>query len=146
MTHHEIRANLDAYADGELDERIRAEMREHLSGCSSCAEGMARRRMVARAVFRPIPVPPADYFVTRVMARIRESRPDPLFSPAWRWPALALVATALFLIATAPSDDASREMREPSTGSVLLAGGGAMLTSTSAEPMDSLLDLTVEEI
>jgi anti-sigma factor RsiW len=145
MTHNEIQQNLEAFYDGDLAGEQRREVERHLAGCSACAGEVERLRTISRAVFRPVPVPNTDFFVSRVMAGIREIGPVEA-GGFWRWPALALLAMALFLIMTAPSERISPDRRAPSTRTVLLADAGPAAQMSPSEELDSLLDLTSEDI
>jgi anti-sigma factor RsiW len=135
MNHNEIQDRLEAFADRQLADPERREIESHLHQCQACGEEIRRLNTISRMVFRPVPTPPTEYFVSRVMAQIRErqSRPVAAFGAWWRVSAVAMLALAGFLVFTAPSDE-SPEGR-PSTQTVLLA---------DAEPVETLLDLTEE--
>src|SRR5262245_31339841 len=122
MTHAEIQDNLEAFHDGQLSEPDRREIESHLTTCRACAEETQRLQQLSRAVFRPVTPPtPTDFFVSRVMANIRESEKAARFL-WWRWPALALGLLALFLLRSANRASVPpSELRAPSTQGLLLA-------------------------
>ena len=55
MDCEKTRENLDAYLDGELDEREKAAVEEHLAACTGCAAELERlRRLVILCSSRTI--------------------------------------------------------------------------------------------
>jgi anti-sigma factor RsiW len=147
MNHSEIQRNLEAFYDRQLAAGPQGEIEAHLRDCRPCAETVAGLVAISKAVFRPVAVPNTDFFVSRVMARVRDLEPEAV-GTFWRWPALALMAAAIFLILADPADSVSVPDSRVSTRTLLLAdaGGAAPSDAGSAEPLDSLLDLTSEDI
>jgi anti-sigma factor RsiW len=149
MTHEQLESLIDAYHDGQLNESERREVDRHLAGCADCARQMARLSFLSTRVFRAAPPPPTptDFFVTRVMAAVRASDATGV-RPAFRWPALVFAALVLFVVGTVAKIEHGVADRQPSTRNLLLASApdsGAWAAHDS-EPVDSLLDMTSEEI
>jgi anti-sigma factor RsiW len=66
---------LSVYLDGELPEKERLWMKNHLKSCPSCREALERMRAVWKRIDLPIPEP-APYPATRVLGRLTaDTRP-----------------------------------------------------------------------
>jgi anti-sigma factor RsiW len=75
MNCNDYRQNIDAYIDGELVERERAEVEAHAGVCASCASVLERRR-ATRAQLRALAAAPApDAFRTALRGRIAATTP-----------------------------------------------------------------------
>src|SRR6266576_2214538 len=97
MTCESARELIESYLDGELDAGLRAEVQDHLSSCSSCAETHARVRELQTNVRSQAPYydPPPDLQrrVRTALAQAANSedkigatvRP----SGSWQWMAIA---------------------------------------------------------
>src|SRR5262249_35339539 len=92
---------INAYLDGELDERRRSELEQHLRSCSTCQEELERQRQFREEVLSQLPSfqAPRD-LRTKVQAVIRQeqrSRSEtlaPMRSP-WVYVPLGLAAVLL---------------------------------------------------
>ncbi|NPV30421.1 MAG: hypothetical protein HPY58_12400 [Firmicutes bacterium] len=110
----EIVKILDLYLDGELEERMRARVEEHLKCCSTCRELLNHRIQEAAKIRAGFPVPElAPGFTKKVMEKICSARQSPqLFPPLfsalgkilvkpWLAPVLAVFLVLAFLYGTA---------------------------------------------
>jgi len=112
----EVRALLDAHADGELDLLHDLEMERHLANCGECAGALESIEKLRSAFGNPAlryAVPPG--MQRRVVTAVR--RAEPRARPAWlrSWPSFSLgaaTACAVFLLwmgvqyrPVAPTDD-----------------------------------------
>jgi anti-sigma factor RsiW len=92
---------INAYLDGELNERRRSELEQHLRSCSACQEELERQRHFRQDVFSQLPrfQAPAE-LQTKVQAVIRQEERNrsealaPLRSP-WVYVPLGLAAVLL---------------------------------------------------
>jgi len=97
----EIRAELDAYLDGELDEARAAEVGRHIDGCPACADALAELRRVSLALRRlPAPAAPQGFVERFRQARLAEPVVRPARSRlAWAVGSVAAAAAALLFAA-----------------------------------------------
>lgn len=106
----EVKNRLNAYLDGELDERSRRAVEAHISKCAACRETLTELRTIAAGIKVSMPDKPApEGFEAKVMAAAarmrREATSDrkaeyqPLgarrMTPAARFAAAALVMIGL---------------------------------------------------
>jgi len=70
-----IRAELDAYLDGELEEEQAAGVARHLAGCAECRRQLEERRAVAAAVRRLAPPAAPPQFLERFRAARLQAAP-----------------------------------------------------------------------
>jgi len=107
MTCASARELIESYLDDELELDVRAEVHDHLSSCSSCAETHARLRELQMNIRSQAPYydPPAD-FRRRVetalaQAANSEGKPDRIAgrSAPWQW--LAIAASVLLALSLA---------------------------------------------
>lgn len=97
-SHDEYRADLAEHALGILDGRARAELLAHVEGCEECDAEMAELTAAVDALLHvPAGVEPPVGFESRVIERIRSSRPS-VIGPRRR-PVLASVAAAIVVLA-----------------------------------------------
>lgn len=71
MNHHEVRARLSEYLDGELPLRDRALVDAHLDGCRPCRDDLSELRVTVRLLRGLEDVPPRGAIADAVMERIR---------------------------------------------------------------------------
>jgi Putative zinc-finger len=95
---HDVRPELSARIDGELDPGAAGAVDRHLRGCRDCAAYEERLRAVRRAV-RVSPADAVPDLTEQIMARVAAERP----ARAVRWPhvrtaLVAAAATALVLL------------------------------------------------
>lgn len=100
---------LPGYVDGALYTRDRAQLREHLNGCTACREQLERYRRLARCLANVESVAPPQDLALRIRlaaahARTREA-----------WPARLLHRTRLIL------ENIVQPLALPATGGVLAA-------------------------
>ncbi|MGV3724632.1 MAG: anti-sigma factor family protein, partial [Actinomycetota bacterium] len=71
MTCEELRDNLDRYIDGELDERTRRRVEEHLPECPACARELKALQQLALATAGVMPkVAAPNGFDAAVLSRL----------------------------------------------------------------------------
>ena len=98
--HFRYRRRLGLLATSCLDAREAVEVRNHMAVCASCQAEFAGLSRLATALHadaaidRPLPIP-SEALRTRVLARIRNSPPEPVSRPAW---SLAPAMSALGLV------------------------------------------------
>lgn len=113
MHHADIKTDLDAFLDGELDPARAAQVKIHLSECAACRKQVQEWELVRSAFFKPAAVKaPAD-FTVRVMEAIEARRPADLRSILrWLVPSSSIALAALFVVSIiplAPEDAANFE-------------------------------------
>jgi anti-sigma factor RsiW len=97
-------ALLSAYLDGELPATTEADLRRHLSACSTCRQRLEELRQADTAVQGIAPIEPSEDFERTFWRRIDEleekgGRSDRVFFRIFsRWPALAPGMTAVCLV------------------------------------------------
>lgn len=105
MACEQVEALLGALADGELNKRQAAAVREHLDGCPSCARKLADLEQLSSLVTDAVteePLPPTLH--DSVMRVVRESAPDrrPLRASAMkRWGTVVACGVCLVVVAIA---------------------------------------------
>jgi hypothetical protein len=101
MTCEDALAQLDDFADGELDEAEFQEIELHLATCAACAQEAAElRALVERAARLPRSLAPERDLWPGIAKQIRASRPaadEPMW-PAWTWRALAAAAAIVLAV------------------------------------------------
>ncbi|GEM_PF-3112140 len=102
MNHTEIRRNLSAYLDNELDQEERSLVEAHLAECPSCRRALQELTRTIEAL-RSLPQEePPPWLTARIMARVRsEAKPKNGFWQAILYPLhvkLPLEALALLCI------------------------------------------------
>jgi hypothetical protein len=103
VSHNEIRAQLEAYALGALDDDERDAVEAHLADCADCrlvaeqAADAASALPSALAAASPLELPPS--LKGRVLARVERDGGAPQRRPWWRRPRAALALAALVLAA-----------------------------------------------
>jgi len=98
---------IESYLDGELDPSVKAEIQEHLTSCSSCAETHARLRELQMDIRTQAPYydPPADLQrrVQSALAQVARSEAKPggavRRSASWQWVAIAASILLAFSVA-----------------------------------------------
>jgi hypothetical protein len=75
MNHDEIRASLEAYSLGALDDPELSEVGDHVATCETCRDELERYEQVtaslAPALAEASPVPPSDVAAQRIRRKIR---------------------------------------------------------------------------
>lgn len=138
MDHERYREWLDGAADGALDDRARAELAAHLTGCAECrAEETRLVALAGRLAAARVPVRAG--FSAEVMAALEPAPWEARTLRAWRLPfALLLVlggaAAALFGAAAAGLDPSAKSLSAflalaDLFGAALVAGGGLAAAS-----------------
>ena len=94
MTHEEMRLQVDAYLDGELDRRDARELEAHLARCSECSGFRDARVALSAAIRREIPpLRASEALKSRVQTVVRSAAgagaPRAGYLPRWSWAALA---------------------------------------------------------
>lgn len=74
MDHSDMKEQLHLYHDGELSASGRAAVEKHLESCAECRARLERFRSLSRALSAGQLPASSEFFVDRVMARVRESR------------------------------------------------------------------------
>lgn len=101
MTHDEMRKNLSAFHDGELQLREMQEIKTHLAICPECALEVSRLRGLD-ALLIPLPAGTDREFEAEVMERIMNDVPEVdaqlPYTGWWKVPALALASCAVYAI------------------------------------------------
>lgn len=92
---------ISRYADGELDDRARAQLERHLESCAACAVQLQEYRAVSSALTAPAPIQASPYLWTQVQRRLHERSAPRGFRRlvAWRPVATALAGAALIVLA-----------------------------------------------
>ena len=72
----DVRADLSAYLDGDLDAGLTGETRAHLEGCADCRAELELLRLAVGALHRLPDLPPPAGILTGVRARLR---PEPWY-------------------------------------------------------------------
>lgn len=122
----EIRPRLDAYLDGELAERERALLRDHLAGCEDCGPEAAALERLRAGIRRSAPVYRAPAAL-RSQIRFALRRGATASAPALRAPGwLAYAASILLAVAVG-------------SGGTLLIVGERQQDTIAAEVVDSHL-------
>lgn len=99
MTCTEVREDLIAWLDGELDVRQAARLGEHLDGCAACRAIAEQHRAVWRLLDHDADVPVAPGFVARVLERLGLARrPAGRTAPAFRGVWIAAAAALLLVL------------------------------------------------
>ena len=92
MTCAAARELVESYLDGELDPSVQAEVEDHLTTCSSCAEKHARARQLQMDIRTQAPYydppPGLERRVRAALAQAAKSEAKP-GSGAWQWMAIA---------------------------------------------------------
>jgi anti-sigma factor RsiW len=107
MTCTSTRELIESYLDGEVDASLRAEVQDHLTSCSSCAETYARLRELQGNVRSQAPYydPPADLRrrvrTALAQAANSEGKSDSVArrSAPWQW--IAIAASVLLAVSLA---------------------------------------------
>jgi anti-sigma factor RsiW len=94
---------LESYLDGELDPRLKAEIEDHLAGCSSCTETHSRLRELQTDIRAQAPYynAPAD-LQQRVREALGQSAKNESAAqrpPYWQW--MAIAASLLLAVSLA---------------------------------------------
>ena len=74
MNCSEVQNLIPQYLGGELDDDIRRELEEHITGCPDCQEGMRREQSLGDLIGQSADDPPEEYWGSyneRVRSRIR---------------------------------------------------------------------------
>lgn len=145
MNHDLIQQKLLALYDGPLTEKERKLVEGHLAQCAECRKAVAQWKAISARLFPAQTLSEAteDYFVAKVMSRVRSTAQEKGISPAaliFRW-MLPLVGSAIvagwvfFSVLPASTDTSSNNSvaaafsyDSPGTSS---AGNGIMLASYS---------------
>jgi anti-sigma factor RsiW len=90
MNHELIQQKLMALYDGPLTEKERKLVESHLGKCPACRRAIAEWKVVSRGLFASPTFSEAseDFFVAKVMDRVRSSTPEKVQSPwslTFRW-------------------------------------------------------------
>ncbi|MCK4262210.1 zf-HC2 domain-containing protein [bacterium] len=98
----EVRKNLSAFLDGEMDEKEQLEIKAHLKDCSSCSREGELLRGSWEVLSEWKDIEPSSYFKTNFWRRVREQesiKRKPIFHPQLfpRW-AAALATAAILLV------------------------------------------------
>jgi anti-sigma factor RsiW len=136
VNHSRVQDCLSAYLENDLSPVDRSAVEEHLAACTVCAEDLRDLRQ-AVALLRRLPTPePPPFLASRVMARIADGEAEPARWRRWLAQASAPViaaplaaaaaALAVFLLAGAPDERATRIAERPPRV--------PQLTGTPAEP------------
>lgn len=128
----DIRDDLVAYLDGELDPRQATLIQEHLADCSECRSIGDQHRQVWQLLDHYPPVPAPAGFLDRILARVRLSR-GPVRVPGLRMGGLWIAAAAVLLVVLIPF---GLDVVRPHVS------GGPDL---SAEEMEAALDMDMLE-
>jgi anti-sigma factor RsiW len=79
----DVRPELEAYVDGELDQGRAALLKRHIAGCEGCRAELSRlRALVAALETWPLADEPA-WLTARAMARLRSRPARPRFQIHW---------------------------------------------------------------
>ncbi len=101
MTHEEIRKDLSAFHDRELQLWEMLEIKTHLATCPECSLEISRLRGLD-ALLTPLPPGTDREFAAEVMALIINIAPvveaQPSYAGWWKVPALALVSCAVYAV------------------------------------------------
>jgi anti-sigma factor RsiW len=130
MDHGAVKKNLPDFYDGELDTENRREVESHLLDCRECRETFNWWKKTSKAFFPKTEISGSEFFVQRVMARVKESAegPKPLeWHFAWRWlvPAVSVAAAVLIALLPEPSTRLSMDallFSSQETGMSVLSG------------------------
>jgi len=77
MNHDQLKEKIFEFTDAELSAGEAADVQAHLKTCAECQTALMQWQKTATVFFRSAPAPePSEYFVTRVMARLEDPRPD----------------------------------------------------------------------
>ncbi|MDX9971703.1 MAG: hypothetical protein RBU21_01805 [FCB group bacterium] len=100
MSHKHVSIDeLSAYLDGEA--RHSTAVRDHLQRCAECAQRHAELAKLSSHM-RTLPAPDVSpAFATRVMAAVRETRPEPLGFRWLRWASVGMGVAAGLVLAAA---------------------------------------------
>ena len=96
----EVRKNLSAFLDGEMDEKEQLEIKAHLKDCSSCSRERELLRQSWEMLSEWKDIEPSSHFKTNFWRRVREQesiKRKPIFYPQL-FPCLAALATAAILL------------------------------------------------
>jgi anti-sigma factor RsiW len=84
---HEL---IESYLDGELDPSVQAEIEDHLTSCSSCADKHARLRQLQTDIRTQAPrYDPPPGLERRIRASLAQAAKKETNSGAWQWMAIA---------------------------------------------------------
>ena len=135
MNCKDIREDLSAHLDGELDPARRAEIDGHLASCDGCRAELERLRRLSKLLGDvPRAAAPAG-LASRIVAAARVPRPRILRLPRWTG-ALAAAAAALLVgvvsfVAMRREEEPARDMATPAA-----VRGAAELAGTPAAPAE----------
>jgi anti-sigma factor RsiW len=114
MDHGALKKILLEFYDNELEPARHREVEAHLLDCSECREEFARWKKTSKAFFPKPAVRESEYFVQRVMTRIKEAtevRRPVFWNIPLRWlvPAMSLAAMLFLAILPEPGLPLSME-------------------------------------
>jgi anti-sigma factor RsiW len=114
------------FAEGELDEKDRAAIQEHLDACADCNRFVEQIRALRMRLGRLKPVQTSDDFILRLRSRIRQESAGPVPSGSLFW-------------------DHRRWIPALGLGILFLASGFLLLDQTRYSPRSPLADKPAEE-
>jgi len=88
---------IDAYIDSELLVESSLDLQEHFERCAECSRSLEARKEMRdrlRSAAREVAVP--FYLDTRIRARVRATRPQPLWMRPWLAASVAVVCVGFF--------------------------------------------------
>jgi predicted anti-sigma-YlaC factor YlaD len=119
----EVRAQLEAFCDGELEEARAARLRGHLEGCPACrAHHAEAASLPARLAALPAPDPPTG-LLPGVLHRVRRERVGR--ARLWGLPAAELLLFGVVLWYLSGPQGLLRLMQRTATDAAGLLGWGA---------------------
>lgn len=101
MDHSEVRQQLSAYLDGEVDPVRKGEIEDHLSSCEGCRQALKEIRQTVEAVRGMGPAEPPPWLTGWIMARVREEQASRrgwlawFVSPSFLRPAMSMAVVVL---------------------------------------------------
>lgn len=128
----DVREDLVAYLDDELDARQAALIREHLAECSECRTLSDQHRQVWQLLDHYPPVATPTGFLDRILARVRLSR-GPVRAPGLRIGGVWIAAAAVLLVVLIPF------------GLDVVRPHGPVGPDLSTEEMEAALDMDMLE-